>query len=125
MAILDKLTAETGQITLTKVPDSWCWGLSIDGVFNVNQTRKHIDAVVLPNTCIPTIWCKLVPLKINVFVCRMALNRLPSRVNLSSRGIEIQDIGCALCDWNVETIDHVLFSCQVASDMWRKLAGDK
>ncbi|XP_071740688.1 uncharacterized protein [Rutidosis leptorrhynchoides] len=68
-----------------------------------------------------TSWCKLIPRKLNVFMWRMKRNRLPTRINLSSRGLDIQDIRCVLCDWQVETIDHVLFGCDSATALWRKV----
>ncbi|XP_071698580.1 uncharacterized protein [Rutidosis leptorrhynchoides] len=47
------------------------------------------------------------------------MDRLPSRLNLSARVLEINDIGWPFCSARVESLSHVLFSCDVAVDIWR------
>ena len=49
----------------------------------------------------------------------MRLDRLPHRLNLSKRGLEIDSILCPICNNSVESNDHVFFSCEVASNAWR------
>ncbi|XP_071700408.1 uncharacterized protein [Rutidosis leptorrhynchoides] len=81
----------------------------------------YIDDVIFPSSDIGTRWHKLLPRKFNVFIWRVARNRLPTRLNFSVRDMEIVDIGCVVCDYNVEPLDHVLFGCSVATVLWRKL----
>ncbi|GJV88791.1 RNA-directed DNA polymerase, eukaryota [Tanacetum coccineum] len=40
--------------------------------------------------------------------------RLPTRFNLSSRGLEIHSILCPLCNVVVETTSHIFFSCSLS-----------
>ncbi|XP_071739007.1 uncharacterized protein [Rutidosis leptorrhynchoides] len=47
------------------------------------------------------------------------MDRLPSLLNLSARALESNDIGCPICSARVESLSHVLFSCDVAVDIWR------
>ena len=66
-----------------------------------------------------TRWCKILPRKVNIFMWRFFLDKLPHRYNLSSRGLNIQSIVCPICNDHVEHLDHVFFSCDVASNVWR------
>ncbi|XP_071700111.1 uncharacterized protein [Rutidosis leptorrhynchoides] len=50
-----------------------------------------------------------------------ALDRLPTRLKLSARCLDINGIGCPLCPYRVESISHTLFSCEVAKKIWRKV----
>ncbi|XP_071702841.1 uncharacterized protein [Rutidosis leptorrhynchoides] len=60
----------------------------------------------------------LVPKKLEVFVWRAVQRRLPSRVELDKRGIDLHTIRCPLCDEDLETIDHILIFCKHAYDLW-------
>ncbi|GJY85810.1 RNA-directed DNA polymerase, eukaryota, reverse transcriptase zinc-binding domain protein, partial [Tanacetum coccineum] len=57
--------------------------------------------------------------KVNVFIWRFILDRLPTRLNLSLRGIEIPSIECPICNSGMESVDHIFFDCEVASNIWR------
>ncbi|GJV45633.1 RNA-directed DNA polymerase, eukaryota [Tanacetum coccineum] len=46
------------------------------------------------------------------------LDRLPHRLNLSSRGIDIPLISCPSCNGNVESSNHIFFDCVNAKDIW-------
>ncbi|GJV81031.1 RNA-directed DNA polymerase, eukaryota, reverse transcriptase zinc-binding domain protein [Tanacetum coccineum] len=50
------------------------------------------------------------------------LNKLLSRVNLDRKGIDVGSILCPICQLDVETINHIFFSCDMALDLWAKLA---
>ncbi|GJU59989.1 RNA-directed DNA polymerase, eukaryota, reverse transcriptase zinc-binding domain protein [Tanacetum coccineum] len=52
---------------------------------------------------------------------RPALNRLPTRVNLESRGVPIPSSLCPFCGDVDELIDHCLLSCSFATKVWRKV----
>ncbi|GJZ63625.1 small heat shock protein, chloroplastic [Tanacetum coccineum] len=50
----------------------------------------------LPSLGVKTHWDKLLPRKVNIFMWRLKLDRLPHRFNLSSRGIDIPKFGRSL-----------------------------
>ncbi|GKC14675.1 RNA-directed DNA polymerase, eukaryota [Tanacetum coccineum] len=56
--------------------------------------------------------------KVNIFAWRMILDRLPHKLNLSSRGIDIPNISCPSCNVNVESSNHIYFECDIAKDIW-------
>ena len=46
------------------------------------------------------------------------MNKLPSRVDLDRKGIDVGSILCPLCMDDVETVNHIFFSCNMAKDLW-------
>ncbi|GKE25458.1 RNA-directed DNA polymerase, eukaryota, reverse transcriptase zinc-binding domain protein [Tanacetum coccineum] len=94
-----------------------------DGVFKVASARRFIDEGLSGMEGFQTRWVKLVPIKVNVFAWRLALNKLPTRFNMSSRGLEIPSIVCPVCNVGAETVDHLFFSCSVASSIMAKVLG--
>ncbi|GKA71395.1 RNA-directed DNA polymerase, eukaryota, partial [Tanacetum coccineum] len=60
-----------------------------------------------------------------VLYCRLqslALNKLPSRVNLDRKGIDMDSVLCPICCSDVETVNHVFFTCEMANGLWSLLA---
>nr|GFA21830.1 RNA-directed DNA polymerase, eukaryota, reverse transcriptase zinc-binding domain protein [Tanacetum cinerariifolium] len=53
---------------------------------------------------------------------RLKLNRLPSRVNLDRKGIDIGSILCPNCLEDIKTVNHIFFNCGMAQDLWALLA---
>ena len=64
----------------------------------------------------------MVPIKINILAWRVCLDKLPTRLNLSLRGVEIPSIICPLCSIAMESSSHLLFSCQLAQSLMLKVA---
>ncbi|GJZ29853.1 zf-CCHC domain-containing protein [Tanacetum coccineum] len=50
---------------------------------------------------------------------RLLLDRLPQRLNLSLRGMDIMAISCSSCNANVESANHIFFKCIIATEMWK------
>nr|GEY66983.1 probable serine/threonine-protein kinase WNK9 [Tanacetum cinerariifolium] len=103
----------------TQVDDSCLWSMAIDGLFFVGTSRRIIDAKLLPSLVLSTSWDKLLPRKVNIFIWRLSLDRLPHRLNLSSCGIDILKISCCSCNGNVESSNHIFFVCDIAMEVWR------
>nr|GEU53334.1 hypothetical protein [Tanacetum cinerariifolium] len=68
---------------------------------------------------------KFIPIKVNVFAWRARRDRLPTKLNLSRRGVVLDSILCPLCDANVEDVHHVMFRCDMALFMLRKILKKK
>nr|GEX32757.1 RNA-directed DNA polymerase, eukaryota, reverse transcriptase zinc-binding domain protein [Tanacetum cinerariifolium] len=98
--------------------DTCVWSLSNDDSFSVNSVRKHIDEHSLASLFPCTRWYKMIPKKVNVFMRRMLLDRLLNRLNLSSRGLDIDSISCMVCNGHVESNDHIFFTCDTAVAIW-------
>ncbi|GJX47702.1 RNA-directed DNA polymerase, eukaryota, reverse transcriptase zinc-binding domain protein [Tanacetum coccineum] len=95
------------------------WSLGPNGTFTVKDARYRIDQNILPTLAHATTWDKSIPRKVNVFMWRLSLDRLPHRLNLSSRGMDIPAISCPSCNANVESANHIFFECDIATDMWK------
>ncbi|GJZ65979.1 RNA-directed DNA polymerase, eukaryota, partial [Tanacetum coccineum] len=85
------------------------------------ETRTYIDDLLLPTVGSPTRWVKVVQIKINIFAWKVCLDKLPTRLNLSLRGIDIRSIVCPNCSLADESCSHLFFSCSMARLLWRKV----
>ncbi|GKB94962.1 RNA-directed DNA polymerase, eukaryota, reverse transcriptase zinc-binding domain protein [Tanacetum coccineum] len=99
--------------------DSCIWSLSHDGNFLVNMVRKFIDDLSLPTLSPSTRWYTMIPKKVNIFMWRMFLDRLPNRLNLSLRGLDLDSISCMVCNGHAESNAHIFFKCDTAFAVWR------
>ncbi|GJX49572.1 RNA-directed DNA polymerase, eukaryota, reverse transcriptase zinc-binding domain protein [Tanacetum coccineum] len=115
------LISNTSSVILPNISDRWSWLLDPSGDFSVKSTREFIDDSMLPKTDVPTRWVKSIPIKINIFAWRVSLDKLPTRLNLSLRGLDIPSIICPLCSIAVESTSHLLFSCQLARQLMIKV----
>ncbi|GJX62303.1 RNA-directed DNA polymerase, eukaryota [Tanacetum coccineum] len=115
--LLDMLF-EISSAEINEVEDTCLWSLGIDGTFSVKDARCIIDSKILSSLVPSTVWDKNIPRKVNIFIWRLILDRLPHKLNLSSRGIDIQAISCPSCNGNVESSNHIFFECNIAKDIW-------
>nr|GEV93238.1 RNA-directed DNA polymerase, eukaryota, reverse transcriptase zinc-binding domain protein [Tanacetum cinerariifolium] len=115
------LHAKLENIVLTDQDDSWSWTLNPSG-FPVASVRHLIDSKTLDTPPNATRWIRHIPIKVNIFVWRLMLNKLPFRVNLDRRGIDVDSVLCHNCQADVETINYIFFSCYMALELWAKLA---
>ncbi|GJU30905.1 RNA-directed DNA polymerase, eukaryota [Tanacetum coccineum] len=89
--------------------------LPIGGVEEVQLDSLHSLEV-------PTRWVKVIPIKVNVLAWRVYLDKIPNRLNLSTRGINIPSILCPICNSFVESTSHVFFSCSLARHLRSKIS---
>ncbi|GKD56973.1 RNA-directed DNA polymerase, eukaryota [Tanacetum coccineum] len=94
---------------------------SISREFTVASVRKVIDDIRLPVVATQTRWIKAVPIKVNVHAWKVSLDCLPTRLNLSRRGIDIPSILCPICDRVTESSRHLFFECHFAKDIFHKI----
>ncbi|GKC54223.1 putative RNA-directed DNA polymerase, eukaryota, reverse transcriptase zinc-binding domain protein [Tanacetum coccineum] len=118
----EALKAAIGDVILSDQSDSWVWSLDVNAGFSVMSARILVDDSLLEAGIAATRWIRHIPIKINVFLWRLNLNSLPSRVNLDRRGIEVDSLLCPTCYLDVETVNHIFFNCEMAKDLWALLA---
>ncbi|GKA47697.1 RNA-directed DNA polymerase, eukaryota [Tanacetum coccineum] len=116
---LDQLQSLIGPIILSSLDDRWRWDLNGEGIFRVQDARNLLDEFFLPKDPVATRWVKSVPIKVNVFVWKLHLDRLPTRVNLARRGVQISSMMCPLCNNAGEDSSHLFFGCDMAIDITR------
>ncbi|GJV68852.1 RNA-directed DNA polymerase, eukaryota, reverse transcriptase zinc-binding domain protein [Tanacetum coccineum] len=115
------LQVKVENIVLSNRGDTGHWDLDSSGFF-VASVRAFIDSKNLDMSPISTRWIRSIPIKVNIFIWRLMLNKLPSRVNLDRRGIDVGSILCPICQLDIEMINHIFFSYDMALDLWAKLA---
>nr|GEW88878.1 RNA-directed DNA polymerase, eukaryota [Tanacetum cinerariifolium] len=101
---------------------TWVWTLDSVGDFSAKSVRTLIDDTFLPSVGNETRWINVVPIKINVFAWKVCLDKLPTRFNLSFRGLDIPSILCPVCHSAGVSSSHLFFSCNVARLLQSKVA---
>ncbi|GKB31721.1 RNA-directed DNA polymerase, eukaryota, reverse transcriptase zinc-binding domain protein [Tanacetum coccineum] len=117
----DSLVELVRSVTIVPSADRWNWNLESTGIFSVASARRRIDEICLPNIGEETRWVKCVPIKINVLAWKIKTDALPTRFNISRRGIDIQDMSCPICDNAIESTDHLFFRCGLVRDIANKV----
>ncbi|GJX51872.1 RNA-directed DNA polymerase, eukaryota, reverse transcriptase zinc-binding domain protein [Tanacetum coccineum] len=119
---LSDLKLLVGSIVLSENRDSWLWSLDVSKGFSVASVRSLMESHTLDVGNLVTRWNKNVPIKVNVFLWRLSLNKLPSRMNLDRKGIDADSFLCPTCQDDVETVNHIFFNCDLAKRLWALLA---
>ncbi|GJZ96108.1 RNA-directed DNA polymerase, eukaryota [Tanacetum coccineum] len=119
---LSDLMAFLEGLALPNMLDRWTWSLSGSGEFYVSSIRNLIDSKILRTISSETCWIKFVPIKINILAWRVKLDNLPTRLNLSRRGMGLESIFCPICNLAVESSDHIFFQCSLVKEIYFKIA---
>ncbi|KAL4563757.1 hypothetical protein LXL04_027802 [Taraxacum kok-saghyz] len=118
LSMFHELIGLLGEFRCNDGGDRWWWNIGKDERFTVWETRRWIDERVLPVGVVASRWCRYVPRKVNICIWRIRLQRLPTRMALSGRGMEITSILCPSCGFVPESIDHLFARCDVANQLW-------
>ncbi|GJZ48791.1 RNA-directed DNA polymerase, eukaryota [Tanacetum coccineum] len=116
---LSLLNDLVSSVSLSNSEDRWVWNLNGSGLFRVCDIRNLLDEKFLPKVEVATRWIKYIPIKINIFAWKVCLDRLPTRLNLAHRDIQVSSLDCPVCSLSHESTSHILFSCSMASDLFR------
>ncbi|GJW89592.1 RNA-directed DNA polymerase, eukaryota [Tanacetum coccineum] len=119
---LDSLTEVVRSINLVSSADRWIWNLESSGEFSVASARKKIDEIRFPIVKDATRWVKCVPIKVNILAWKIRNDALPTRFNISGRGMDIQSISCPICENGVESSEHLFFKCYLIREIGCKIA---
>ncbi|GKC83489.1 RNA-directed DNA polymerase, eukaryota, reverse transcriptase zinc-binding domain protein [Tanacetum coccineum] len=101
------LKRQIGDVVLSDHNDAWVWSPNTSKGFSVASARSLIDSHILDVSHIATRWNGCIPIKVNIFLWKLLLNKLPSRVNLDRRGIDVPSILCPICQEDVEMANHI------------------
>ncbi|GJZ61623.1 RNA-directed DNA polymerase, eukaryota [Tanacetum coccineum] len=118
----DTISDMVREVNLVPMLDRYAWSLESSGEFSVASIRKKIDDNYLPNVSSMTRWVKYVPIKVNILAWKVKMDALPSRFNISRRGIDIESILCPVCECGVESSSHLFFKCSLVRQIVRKIS---
>nr|GEV56851.1 RNA-directed DNA polymerase, eukaryota [Tanacetum cinerariifolium] len=122
VSVAEKLV---GSVTHSPSKDRWSCELSGDEAFKVkvvqNLLRNLLDDMFLPSQPAVTRWMKYISIKVNIFAWRARQDCLPTRSNLSRRGVVLDSTLCPQCSSDEENIHHVLFKYETAKSVMRKI----
>ena len=95
------------------------WELGGDKGFSVKSLRNIMEEGVVGGGA-ATSWCQLIPPKVNVFLWRAKLDRIPTRLALNNRAIDLDSVLCPRCEGAVEDINHALVGCPEVKRLWER-----
>ncbi|PWA87559.1 reverse transcriptase domain, Reverse transcriptase zinc-binding domain protein [Artemisia annua] len=98
--------------------DKWRWKASGSNRFTVSSARRLLSSYSRPVIDMQMKWKCWTPLKCKIMVWRAILNRLPTKVELYKRGVNLQSVVCGLCDTDTETSTHIFTGCFFAAEIW-------
>ncbi|GKB29952.1 RNA-directed DNA polymerase, eukaryota, reverse transcriptase zinc-binding domain protein [Tanacetum coccineum] len=118
------LSLMDGLVFDTSKEDEWVWNIESSGNFSVSSLCSLIQKKMLV-TFVDSpkfVWNSWVPRKVNFYAWRLALDRLPTRENLSRRGlIHLDSSSCLFCGSDVESKEHCFLSCPKIKLIWLKI----
>ncbi|KAL5187545.1 hypothetical protein HKD37_05G013203 [Glycine soja] len=103
------------------VKDVMLWKVDPSGVYTTKSAYKLLITPSTPASDRRTsqlLWHMKIPPKDAVFTWKLLRDRLPTRANLSRRGVIIQDIACPLCGDEQEEVGHLFFNCKQIIGLW-------
>ena len=115
---LEALREFSDNTLLVDSLDRWSWSLEGSRNFSVASVRRVIDKNILPMVSSKTRWVNAVPNKVNIHAWKVKLDCLPTRLNISRRGLSINSILCPNCNNEVESASHLFFSCEFAREIF-------
>ncbi|XP_028246765.1 uncharacterized protein LOC114424098 [Glycine soja] len=102
-------------------PDSWVWKADPSGNYSTKSAYRLLMEVTTgaeEDTNLMELWNLKIPLKQTVFAWRLIKDRLPTRTNLRTRQVELNDSRCPLCNRLDEDATHLFFHCTKTLPLW-------
>ncbi|GKV27536.1 hypothetical protein SLEP1_g36700 [Rubroshorea leprosula] len=103
--------------------DRWQWHLETLGTYTTKSAYSWIlKGEPKPATDFIRVWKASIPPKVSAFCWQLLHKKLPTKDNLSIRGIcnANSNLNCCWCDSSIETPNHIFAQCNVAFRLWMK-----
>ncbi|XP_022007914.1 uncharacterized protein LOC110907206 [Helianthus annuus] len=99
--------------------DVWGWETESDSLFSVKAVRKDLGVATYQSDGDPVMkWCAWATAKANTLAWRSISGRIPTRVELAKRGVQVGSVTCSFCGYSEETADHIFVTCIRAKTIW-------
>nr|GEW21052.1 hypothetical protein [Tanacetum cinerariifolium] len=82
-AYLNELLFDISLLNIQVDTDKCLWSLDKEGAFAVAPLPSLIDDITLPSLDFSTSWDNVIPRRLNIFMWRLKIDKLPHRLNLS------------------------------------------
>lgn len=102
---------------LADMRDRWSWSLKGSREISVALVRKLLDDKMLLEVASKTRWIKAMPIKVNIHAWKVKIDCLPTRINISQRGMKIESIICPMCGEAAESSRHIFFTCWISREV--------
>ncbi|XP_071739656.1 uncharacterized protein [Rutidosis leptorrhynchoides] len=107
--------------SLSSMSDYWVWENPPFNEYTVSKARRLIENKISFSSQVSSMWCKTVPIKTNIFIWRLNIDRLPTISNLNQRDIFVERDCCPLCDVSEESRNHLFIRCDTSHQIWCKI----
>ncbi|GJT71400.1 RNA-directed DNA polymerase, eukaryota [Tanacetum coccineum] len=112
--VASKLSQNSLAFTFLREPRE---GVEQDQFDSLKAMVEDTSLFTLSEVSSSTRWIKAVPIKVNVLAWKIKLDNLPTRLNISRRGMDIDSILCPTCGKAVESTRHIFVTCQITRDI--------
>ena len=112
-----------GVVMQTNKQDSWCWGVDPSKRYIVGSAYKLLSRHSSNENndgVFNELWKLKVPSKASHFARRLIRDRLPTKVNLRRRNVNLNGVYCPFCRTSKEDMSHLFFSCDKI--LWEALS---
>ncbi|KAK1429467.1 hypothetical protein QVD17_11676 [Tagetes erecta] len=107
---------------VSETGDKWTWEADDEEAYTIKSLKKTLELNRIPADPNPMKWANGVPLKVKGFIWKARLDRIPTKVALTSRGVQVGSEECSFCFGNYESSEHLLLHCLFATMVWNKIA---
>ncbi|KAM0061725.1 putative RNA-directed DNA polymerase [Helianthus debilis subsp. tardiflorus] len=98
--------------------DRWSWGDNHSEPMSVASVKDWIRANSEVQRQQLMKWESWIPIKVNLFIWRAEMGRIPTKEALFRRHINIQDTSCSICGFGDENVMHLFTGCIFANSVW-------
>ena len=101
--------------------DDWIWKPDPSGQYSAKSAYYALRGNITEGddfADFEELWKLRIPSKVAVFVWRLLRDRLPTKVNLCRRHVEINDLQCPFCRSMEEDATHLFFHCSKITPIW-------
>ncbi|KAG7556816.1 Zinc knuckle CX2CX4HX4C [Arabidopsis suecica] len=126
---LEEIEIISRQRPAVSQKDSFCWSKTRHGLYTVksgyelssrkvhHNLFKEAETEPSLSPLFMQVWKIQTAPKIKVFIWKALKGALAVEERLKTRGIFAKD-GCLMCDEDTETVNHILFQCPLARQVW-------
>ncbi|OMP11686.1 reverse transcriptase [Corchorus capsularis] len=115
---------KTKDFSMLDREDELVWRNEFSGCFTVKSAHREILMAEMGNQVDfsrrrewKALWKLKLPFKIIIFLWKMCNKGLPTRLELTKRGMNV-DSRCGLCSAHEESQEHLFWNCDVARAVW-------